>query len=79
MAVNDDYGCHICGKCWWVSCENDADYTLDVSLKRRGKPLYDGKVELCAGHTQLAADRQGRLNLNWLAIEQAIGLQKASA
>jgi hypothetical protein len=77
--VADDFGCHICGTCWWVGCENDADYSLDVALKRHGKPLYDGKVELCAGHTQLAHERNGRLDLNWLAIEQARSLAKAKA
>ena len=75
----DDFGCHICGTCWWVHCENDADYSMDVALKRHGKPLYDGKIELCAGHARLAHERNGRLDLNWLAVEQAVALTKARA
>ena len=64
--------CHICGTCWWVDCPNDADYAIDVDLKRNGLPLYSGKVELCAGHSGQAQTNGGRLDLNWLAVEQAI-------
>jgi hypothetical protein len=52
---------------------------MDVALKRHGKPLYDGKVELCGGHTRLAQERNGRLDLNWLAIEQAIAMKLTRA
>jgi hypothetical protein len=72
--VNDD--CHICGTCWWVDCENDADYSMDVDLKRHGLPLFSGRIELCGGHARFARTRGGRLELNWLAIEQAIARQK---
>lgn len=75
----NDTGCHICGTCWWVNCENDADYALDVALKRQGKPLYSGKIELCTGHTHLAHERNGRLDLNWDAVEQAVALTKLRA
>jgi hypothetical protein len=67
-----DEDCHICGKCWWNGCENDADFALEVDLKRGGLPLYLGKVDLCGGHTQQASANGGRLNLNWRAIEQAL-------
>lgn len=68
--------CHICGKCWWVDCENDADYAIDVSLKRhQAFIMYEGKVDLCGGHYRLAVERKGRLNLNWKAIEQAVAVK----
>jgi hypothetical protein len=75
--MSDD--CHICGRCWWVHCTNDADYTMDVDLKRRGLPLYSGRVELCGGHARLTHSNGGRLDLNWLAVEQALALEKARA
>ena len=50
---------------------------MDVALKRKNLPLYEGRIELCACHTRLAHERGGRLNLNWLAIEQAIARDKA--
>ena len=75
MAKSRD-GCHICGGCWWVDCENEADYTMDVSLRRHGAPLYDGKVDLCAGHTRLVHSNGGRLDLDWTAVEQAKALVK---
>jgi len=70
--------CYACldGVCWWVSCDNDADFVLDVALKRHGKPLYSGKIELCHGHTRVAQERNGRLDLNWEAVEQAISMSK---
>lgn len=73
-----DTGCHICGDCWWVHCPNDADYTMDVELKRRdGKVWYDGKIELCGGHTRYVHETNGNhLSLNPLAIEQANALKK---
>jgi hypothetical protein len=74
-----DPDCHICGTCWWVDCANDADYAIDVALKRKNLPLYNGRVDLCAGHYRLAYSRNGRLNLNWVAIEQAIAKDKAKA
>lgn len=74
--MNNSEGCHICGTCWWTDCDNDADYAMDVDLKRKGLPLYSGKVDLCAGHTRLAHAQGGRLDLNWLAIEQALSLAK---
>jgi hypothetical protein len=66
--------CHICGTCWWVDCDNDADYSIDVDVaKRHGDPVfYSGKVDLCGGHFRVARDKGGRLNLNWLAVEQAL-------
>lgn len=70
-------GCHICGTCWWVDCENDADYAMDVDLKRKGIPLYSGRIELCGGHTRQAHANGGRLDLNWTAVEQAIARKKA--
>lgn len=73
----DDFGCHICGTCWWVHCENDADYVLrQVEVKRHMLPVYTGDVELCAGHSAVAT-RERRLDLNWVALEQAIARQKA--
>lgn len=69
----------MCGKCWWVNCPNDADYSDDVVLKRKNLPLYEGKVDLCAGHAMLWRQNGGHLDLNWLAIEQALALGKARA
>lgn len=68
--------CHVCGTCWWVDCPNDADYEMDVDLKRNGLPLYSGTVDLCGGHTRQAHSNGGQLSLNWLAVEQALALQK---
>jgi hypothetical protein len=47
---------------------------MDVDLKRHGRPLYSGLVDLCGGHTRLAHKNGGRLDLNWIAIEQALAL-----
>lgn len=66
-----DTTCYVCGLCWWSGCENDADYRLDVDLKRNGLPLYTGEIELCAGHAQYAQRTLGRLDLKWEALEQA--------
>lgn len=72
----EDFGCHICGQCWWVHCENDADYTIRrADIKRNRKTVYIGDIDLCAGHARFA-EHYKRLDLNWLAIEQAIALQK---
>lgn len=70
--------CHVCGDCWWVSCDNPADYTKDVDLKRHGLPVYSGGVDLCAGHNELV-DRTGRMNLKWEAVEQALAMKKVRA
>lgn len=71
---------HAFGQCWWHECRNDADYIETVELKRqvggRILPLYDGDVELCAGHRELAR-RTGRMNLDWKAVEQGLALQGA--
>lgn len=79
--MRDDFGCHICGKCWWTDCENDADYTHDVHLKDRvtRATLFDGKIELCAGHTRYVQSTQGRygMNINPLAIGQANALKES--
>lgn len=74
--INKTDGCHICGTCWWEGCDNDADFAMDVDLKRRGLPLYSGKIDLCAGHTRYVYENGGRLDLNWMAIEQALARQK---
>lgn len=74
-----DDGCHICGDCWWVNCPNPADYSDDVVIKRHGSTLYEGEIDLCAGHARYWRQNGGRLDLNWLAIEQALALQKARA
>lgn len=70
-----DDGCAVCGRCWWFDCPNDADYSIDVDLKRNGLPLYSGSVDLCGGHTRFAQRNGGRLDLNWDAVEQALALQ----
>jgi len=71
--------CHICGTCWWEKCSNDADYTMDVELKdRRGKVIYDGKIDLCGGHTRhVHATRGQQLSISPVAIEQAKSLRTA--
>ena len=66
--------CFICGTCWWTGCQNDADYTMDVELKRHGRLVYSGKVDLCAGHTRFAGG-SGSLNIGWAALEQALARQ----
>jgi hypothetical protein len=71
--------CYICGDCWWVHCPNDADYQMDVDLKRHGAPLYSGTVELCTGHTRQVHANNGRMDLKWEAIEQALSLQRVKA
>ena len=73
--MSNDGKCHICGTCWWVGCENPADYTIDVALRRNGLPLYDGDVDLCAGHYRHAQATRGRLDLSWDAIEQALAFR----
>jgi len=60
----------------WVHCRNDADYAMDVELKRGGLPLYSGPVDLCGGHARLAHKNGGHLDLKWEAVEQALALQK---
>lgn len=75
MAEKD--GCHICGDCWWHECNNPADYSMDVDLKRGGLPLFSGKVELCGGHTRYVHENGGRMDLDPVAIEQASAIQKA--
>lgn len=77
LAKVNDKDCHICGDCWWSGCPNDADYQMDVDLKRHGLPLYSGRIELCGGHAALAHENGGRLNLNWEAITQALALESA--
>ena len=67
--------CWVCGSCWWVSCPNDADYTMDVDLRRNGLPLYSGKVDLCGGHARLVHKNGGHMDLNWEAIAQALALE----
>jgi hypothetical protein len=69
VASKDD--CHICGKCYWHDCPNEADFTVDVDLKRHGLPLYSGGVDLCAGHYRFAR-RGNHMDLNWMAVEQAL-------
>ena len=76
MALGDK--CYVCGDCWWQECQNDADYSHDVDLKRGGLPVFAGKVELCGGHSQLAL-RTGRMDIKWEAIEQALSVQAARA
>jgi hypothetical protein len=73
-----DDDCLVCGLCYWEKCDNDADYTDDVVLKRGNPPLivFDGKVDLCAGH-HAYAERTGHMNLKWAALEQAIAKQHA--
>lgn len=67
--------CHICGTCWWVDCPNDADYVMrEVEVKRHKLPVYTGDIELCSGHAEVAT-RERRLDLNWLALEQALALK----
>lgn len=68
--------CHICGDCWWFECPNPADYSVDVGLKRHGRPLFSGEIDLCAGHYRFAAENGGHLNLKPLAIEQALAAQR---
>lgn len=72
--MSDDK-CYVCGDCWWVACPNDADYTKDVDLKRKGLPVFSGKVDLCSGHNDLV-NRTGRMDLKWEAVQQALSLQK---
>ena len=74
--MTPDKECAVCGRCWWVDCSNEADYQMDVDLKRRGLPLYSGAVELCGGHTRLVHESGGRMDLKWEAIEQALALEK---
>ena len=71
----------VCGKCWWIDCGQDADYTMDVELKDRlGKVIYDGKVDLCGGHTRYIHSTHGQhLSINPIAIEQAKALREARA
>lgn len=76
--MKDRDGCQICGTCWWVDCDNDADYVMDVDLKRKGLTVYSGKIELCAGHTRFTHSNGGRLDLNWTAIEQALVRDRVS-
>ena len=71
-----DPDCFICGMCWWQDCPNDADYTMDVQLKRKGTQIYDGKVQLCGGHTRLVHSNGGRMDLKPQAIEQANSLKR---
>lgn len=73
MSTNGD-DCHVCGACWWVGCPNDADYSMDVTLKRHGLIAFDGKVDLCAGHAKYA-DVTLTMNISWVAIEQALARQ----
>lgn len=76
MGLNDD--CHICGTCWWNDCPNDGDVELeDVTISYRSPSALHaslvkvGTLDLCGGHyRQWKAD--GRLNLKWVAIEQAL-------
>jgi hypothetical protein len=80
MTVQDpgplkDDDCQICGNCWWTDCTNPADYEFDVFLKRHGNPVYDGTVDLCAGHARRAA-ATGNVNVSWGALEQALARQK---
>lgn len=63
--------CHVCGTCWWVGCEHAADYSHDVTLKRKGEKIYEGLIDLCAGHSIFAQENGGRLNLKQEAIDQA--------
>lgn len=67
--------CVICGQCWWAGCDLAADYELDVPIKRHGRLIYDGHIDLCAGHARYAVSSGGHLNLNWTALEQAIARQ----
>lgn len=73
-AVDD---CYICGDCWWIDCPNPADYSMDVDLKRHGRPLFSGKVDICHGHYVLVHANGGRLDLKPLALEQAKAVQRA--
>lgn len=72
--VTDDEDCRVCGLCWWTDCGNDADVTVHVELKQTSNnhPVYDGPVDLCAGHARWAETTNGRLNIDWAAIHQAI-------
>jgi len=79
VGMDSDSGCMICGSCWWVDCKNSADYRMDVDLKRNGKQIYSGDVDLCAGHARLVHANGGRMDLNWKAIEQARAFIKAKA
>ncbi len=77
--------CFICGDCWWTGCPNSADFTEHVALKRPRPDgpgwtvIFDGDVDLCAGHALHWRENGGRLNLKWEALEQATALQKAHA
>lgn len=70
--------CHICGECWIEGCENAADNEiLDATISYRSPTsarsslVKVGTIDLCGGHfRQWQAD--GRLNLKWVAIEQAL-------
>lgn len=74
MAVDKD--CYTCGnRYWWSECPNPADYTMDVDLRRRGLPLYSGKVDLCGGHARFVHKNGGHMDLNWEAIAQALALE----
>jgi hypothetical protein len=67
----------VCGRCWWQSCENDADYTVKTDgIRHKGRFVPVGDVDLCGGHWwQFASEK--RLNLKWEAIEQALALRAA--
>jgi hypothetical protein len=73
-----DRDCHICGTCWWEGCENAADWTIELVLKRHGAIVYDGAVDLCHGH-KVYAERSGHVNVGWIALEQALARQMAEA
>lgn len=70
--------CFVCGLCYWAECPNSADFSHDVVLKRAGRTVFDGEVELCAGHTRFA-QQSGHVNVRWEALEQALALQKGRA
>lgn len=73
--MDDD--CLICGNCWWVDCENPADYEFNVHLKRHGRTLFDGVVDLCSGHATYAA-QTNHVSLDWKALEQALVRQQVA-
>jgi len=63
--------CLICGNCWWTRCDQPADYEFDVHLKREGRTVFDGVVDLCTAHAKHAA-KTGHVNIDWRALEQAL-------
>jgi hypothetical protein len=73
--MREDPHCYICGDCWWRDCPEDATHTIDAEIHKNGRKVFDGKVELCEAHAQLAHLNGGRLSLRPEALDQANELQ----